>query len=231
MDHVIGLERSQSQLLPACLEDYVSQDAPVRVIDAFVETLDFEALGFEHARPKERGRPAYHPGTLLKLYIYGYLNRVRTSRRLEQETKRNLELKWLLQGLEPDHKTISNFRRNNRTRFRKIFRKFNLLCRELKLFEAELVAIYGSKFKAVSNRRNHHTRKQLQKALDRIDQRISQYLEDLDREDERMPRQAKETKGTLKEKLASMKSKQARLEETLKELEESGANEIGIQSR
>ncbi|MDD9978331.1 MAG: IS1182 family transposase [Boseongicola sp.] len=227
MDHVIGLDRSQTQLLPPCLEDYVSDDAPVRVIDAYVDSLDLVKLGFKHATPKRLGRRAYDPGMLLKLYLYGYLNRTRSSRRLEQETKRNLELKWLVQGLEPDHKTISDFRKDNKSQFKKVFREFNLLCRQLKLFEAELVAIDGSKFKAVSNPRNHFTKKQLQETVEKVDKGIAAYLEKLDREDDQALNGLRESKETLEKKIASLKSRKARLKEQLESLEKSGEQEIG----
>ena len=227
MDHVIGLDRSQTQLLPPCLEDYVSEDAPVRVIDAYVDSLDLVVLGFKHAIPKRLGRRAFHPGMLLKLYLYGYLNRTRSSRRLEQETKRNLELKWLVQGLEPDHKTISDFRKDNKSQFKKVFREFNLLCRQLKLFEAELVAIDGSKFKAASNPRKHFTKKQLQETIEKVDKGIVKYLEKLDREDDQELSGLRDSKETLEKKIASLKSKKARLEDQLKSLEKSGEQEIG----
>ena len=227
MEHVMGLDRSQTQLLPPCLEDYVSDDAPVRVIDAYVDSLELQELGFKHAVPHGLGRRPYHAGMLLKLYLYGYLNRIRSSRRLERETKRNLELMWLMGGLEPDHKTIANFRKDNRAHFKKVFRNFNLLCRQLKLFEAELVAIDGSKFKAVSNARNHYTKKQLQDAVEKVDKGITAYLERLEQEDEQGLSGLRDTKETLEKKIASLKTKKTRLEGQLEELEKSGEKEIG----
>src|SRR3984957_15224721 len=141
MEHIRGLDRSQTQLLPPSLEDYVSADCPARFIDAFVEGLNLPKLGFVRCRAAATGRPSYHPADLLKLYIYGYLNRIRSSRRLETEAGRNMELIWLLRGLRPDFKTIADFRKDNRAAFLPLFKQFNLLCRRLDLFGAELVAM------------------------------------------------------------------------------------------
>ena len=143
MRHIPGIDRSQVLLLPEAVDDYVGRDNPVRFIDAFVDGLDLAAAGFERAAPKATGRPGYDPADLLKLYIYGYLNRVRSSRRLEAESKRNLEVIWLLRRLSPDFKTIADFRRINRAAFRQVFREFVRLCRELELFGRELVAVDG----------------------------------------------------------------------------------------
>lgn len=228
MEHITGLDRSEVQLLPPSIEDYVSEEAPVRFIDAYVGELDFQELGFTHAVAKKKGRPAYHPATLLKLYLYGYLNRVRSGRRLEAETHRNMEVVWLLQGLRPDFKTITNFRKDNRKAFKPLFRNFNLLCRRLELFGSELVAIDGSKFKAVSNSRNHHTAKQLQKAIDRIEEKIDGYLEDLNQADEQVPAAREENVSVpLKEKLGHVQQYKEELVEKLKALEKSGDQEIG----
>ena len=150
MRHIPGVDRSQVLLLPEAVDDYVGRDNPVRFIDAFVDGLDLAAAGFERAAPKAAGRPGYDPADLLKLYIYGYLNRVRSSRRLEAESKRNLEVIWLLRRLSPDFKTIADFRRINRAAFRQVFREFVRLCRELELFGRELVAVDGTRIKAVN---------------------------------------------------------------------------------
>ncbi len=145
MHHIEGCERDQSQLLPARVDDYVHAENPVRFIDAFVDGLDLAAAGFARVQPKETGRPSYDPADLLKLYIYGYLNRVRSSRRLEAETHRNLEAIWLLRGLRPDFKTIADFRRDNRAAFKAVFREFVLLCRTLDLYGREMVAVDGTR--------------------------------------------------------------------------------------
>jgi len=147
-----GADRHQVTLLPECLDDYVGEDNPVRIVDAFVGELDLHALGFDGADPAATGRPAYHPSVLLKLYIYGYLNRIQSSRRLEREAQRNIELMWLTGRLAPDFKTIADFRHNNGKGIRNVCRRFIVLCRQLKLFSQAVVAIDGSKFKAVISR-------------------------------------------------------------------------------
>src|SRR5256885_10130555 len=184
MSYLRGPDRAQVQLLPPCLEDYVSAEAPARFIDAYAEGLDFAALGFTHAQPADTGRPPYHPADLLKLYLYGYLNRIRSSRRLEAEAVRNLELIWLLRGLRPDFKTIADFRKDNRNAFKPLFKQFNLLCRKLELFGAELVAIDGSKFKAVNSIGRHYTQERLEELVQKVEERIENYLGQLDHQDQ-----------------------------------------------
>jgi len=155
MDYIRGTNRHQVMLFPESVEEYITEDNAVRFIDAFVESLDLAQLGFRRAQPAETGRPAYDPGDLLRLYLYGYLNRVRSSRMLERETKVNIEVMWLLGKLRPDFKTIADFRRDNLAALKQVCREFTLLCRKLGLFGGELVAIDGSKFKAVNNRRRN----------------------------------------------------------------------------
>ena len=150
--YIEGVDRGQSTLFPACLEDWVDEANPVRVIDVFVDELDLGGLGFGRAEPEATGRPGYHPSVLLKLYIYGYLNRVQSSRRLEREAGRNVEVMWLTNRLMPDHKTIADFRKDNGAAIRKVCSQFVALCRQLGLFAASGVAVDGSKFKAVNNR-------------------------------------------------------------------------------
>lgn len=180
MGHYIeGEPREQSWLLPPSIEDYVSADNPVRVIEVFVEGLDLRVVGI-CTTPAETGRPAYAPASLLKLFIYGYLNRVRSSRELERLTHRNLEVIWLLRGLRPDHKTISEFRRHHKSAFKQVLRQFNLLCRELKLFGAELVALDGSVFKAVNSRDRNFTLKKLSNLIGLVDSGIERYLKELE---------------------------------------------------
>src|SRR6188768_3455644 len=152
-----GEDRSQVTLLPECLDDYIAEDNPVRVVDAYVEELDLQGLGFEGAEPALTGRPSYHPAVLLKIYIYGYLNRIQSSRRLEREAQRNVELMWLTGRLAPDFKTIADFRHDNGQAICKVCSQFVLLCRKLNLFSQSLVAIDGSKFKAVNNRDKNFT--------------------------------------------------------------------------
>ena len=175
MNHITGVAREQIILFPEAIEDYVSADNPVRFLDAFVESLETRALGFRHATVEETGRPPYHPKDLLKLYLYGYLNRIRSSRLLERESKRNLEVLWLLKRLSPDHKTISDFRRSNAEALRALFKQFVLTCSKLELFGAELVAIDSTKFKASNARNRVKDREQLDDTITRIGQSISQY--------------------------------------------------------
>ena len=183
MAHISGGDRSQLLLLPDSVDDYVGSDNVVRFIDAFVDGLDLKAAGFERVQAKSTGRPGYDPADLLKLYIYGYLNRVRSSRRLEVETRRNLEVIWLLRRLTPDFKTIADFRRDNRTAFRQVFREFVVLCRELDLFGRELIAVDGTRIKAVNSRERNFTKAKLAKAMAESDERLARYLKQLDEAD------------------------------------------------
>ena len=179
---VEGEDRRQPALLPSCLDDYVGEDNPARVIDVFVDELDLDALGFGVA-PATTGRPAYHPASLLKLYIYGYLNRVSSSRRLEREAQRNVELMWLTGRLAPDHKTIANFRKDNGTAIRAACSQFIVLCRELGLFTQAVAAVDGSKFKAVNTRDKNFTATKLKRRMEQVAEHIAGYLQDLDTAD------------------------------------------------
>jgi transposase len=178
-----GLDRSQSSFLPECIDDYVDGDNPVRAVDAFVDMLDLAALGFG-IEPEATGRPGYHPATMLKLFVYGYLNQVQSSRKLERECGRNLELIWLMGRLAPDFKTIADFRRDNGAAIRKVCRQFIALCRDIDLLDASLVAIDGSKFKAVNAKAKSYTREKLRRRLGEIDVAIDRYMAELDRADE-----------------------------------------------
>jgi transposase len=180
MAHIHGLERSQLLLLPDAIDDYVGSDNPVRFIEAFVEGLDLIKSGFARVRPKATGRPGYAPGDLIKLYIYGYLNRVRSSRRLEAECHRNIELIWLMRTLKPDFKTIADFRAENRAAFKSVFRQFTLLCKRLDLFGRELLAVDGTRIKAVNNKDRNFTRRSLETFIKAADQRLDDYLQRLD---------------------------------------------------
>src|SRR5215211_1012693 len=172
MPHIHGASRDEVLLFPPSLDEYITDDNPARFIDAFVDQLDLLDLGFSRAVASPLGRPAYHPGDLLKLYIYGYLNRLRSSRLLERETRRNLELIWRLKKLTPDFKTIADFRKDNLQPIQKVCRTFTLLCKELQLFGGELVAIDGSKFKAWNNRKRNWNDEKLVRALQQIDDKI-----------------------------------------------------------
>ena len=181
MTHILGHDRSQLLLLPEAVDDYVAADNPVRFIEAFVDGLDLAAAGFARVQPKVTGRPGYAPADLLKLYIYGYLNRTRSSRRLEAETHRNIEVIWLLRHLKPDFKTIADFRRINHKAFRPVFRQFVLLCRELDLFGKELLAVDGTRIKAVNNKDRNFTRASLRQYIEGADKRLADYLRRLAR--------------------------------------------------
>jgi transposase len=217
------------QLLPACVEDYVPADSPVRFIEAFVETLDVAKLGFERAEPAGTGRPGYDPRDMLRLYLYGYLNRIRSSRRLEAEAGRNLELMWLLQGLRPDFKTIADFRRDHRSCFKSVLREFNVLCRKLDLFGAELVAIDGAKFKAVNSPKRHYTAGHLAEMIAKIDERIESYLGELDEQDtaaEGVP--PPPDRAGLQEKIAQLSERRDRYDGYQKALAQTGASELSL---
>lgn len=183
MHHIAGYDRSQTLLLPESLDEYVGPENPVRFIEAFVDGLDLTAAGFARVTPKVTGRPGYAPADLLKLYIYGYLNRVRSSRRLEAETHRNIEVIWLLRHLKPDFKTIADFRRDNASAFRPIFRQFVLLCRQLDLFGRELIAVDGTRIKAVNNKDRNFTRASLTEFIRLADAKLDNYLQRLDQSD------------------------------------------------
>jgi transposase len=205
-----GEPRTQTTLFPERLEDYIREDNPVRVIEAFVDELGLEALGFQGMIPKATGRPAYHPSTMLKLYIYGYLNRIQSTRRLEREAGRNVELMWLLGRLTPDFKTIANFRRHNGKAIRKVCAQFVGLCRQLNLFNQALVAIDGSKFKASNNRDKNFTPAKMKRRLEEIERSIGRYFSRLDRVDREEPT-ADLQSGKLQEKIDSLKEEMKRL--------------------
>ena len=205
-----GENRSQATLLPERLDDYIAEDSSVRVIDVFVDDLDLSGLGFK-STPEPTGRPGYHPATLLKLFIYGYLNRVQSSRRLEREAQRNVELMWLTGRLAPDFKTIADFRKNNGNAIRLVCREFVMLCRKLKLFTEAFVAIDGSKFKAVNNRDKNFTKVKLKRRLQQIDESIERYLGQIASADRQEAAVAKRKAERLEDKIAALKKEMARL--------------------
>ena len=209
---VEGMDRGQSTLFPECLEDWIHEDNPVRVIDVFVNELDLGELGFDGVDPEATGRPSYHPSVLLKLYIYGYLNRVQSSRRLEREAGRNLEVMWLLGRLAPDHKTIADFRKDNGAALRKVCARFVELCRDMGLLTTTSVAIDGSKFKAVNNRDRNFTRAKVERRRAQLEESVARYLSQLDTADRQEPTEALAVKVTrLKEKLGKLKEEMGKL--------------------
>ncbi len=229
MTHISGFERSQILLLPEAVDDYVGADNPVRFIDAFADELDLAAAGFVRAEAKATGRPGYAPADLLKLYIYGYLNRVRSSRRLEMESHRNIEVIWLLRSLKPDFKTIADFRRDNRAAFRSVFRAFVLLCRRLDLFGRELLAVDGTRIKAVNNKDRNFTRNSLQNFIRAADERLDDYLRRLDEGDveEGGTGGGARTKN-LAEKITALREKRDCYGVMLAELERTGESQISL---
>ena len=208
-----GQDRSQVTLLPECLDDYIGEDNPVRVVDAFVDELDLERLGFEGATAATTGRPSYHPSVLLKLYVYGYLNRIQSSRRLEREAQRNVELMWLTGRLAPDFKTIADFRHDNGIGIRNVCRRFVELCRELKLFSQAVVAVDGSKFKAVNARDRNFTPGKVQKRQEQIEESIKRYLDALDTADRtQAPAEFQAKAEHLQDKLRTMREQMRRMQ-------------------
>jgi transposase len=210
---VEGADRSQSTLFPECLEDWIGEDNPVRVIDAFVEELDLAELGFGGVEPEITGRPSYHPSVLLKLYIYGYLNQVQSSRRLEREAGRNVEVMWLTGRLAPDHKTIADFRKDSGRAIRQVCARFVVLCRMMGLLTQASVAIDGSKFKAVNNRDKNFTRAKMDRRMAQIEESVARYLQQLDTADRQEPSEVLKAKTErLKEKIETLKEQMRHLE-------------------
>jgi transposase len=225
---VEGIDRQQMTLLPESLEEYVAEDNPVRVVEAFVEELDLRKLGFKGMEPADTGRPAYHPAVLLKLYIYGYLNRVQSTRRLEVEAQRNVEVMWLTGHLKPDFKTIANFRHNNGTAIRKVCRQFVMMCRELGLFSEGLVAIDGSKFKAVNSRDRNFTDGKLKRRIALLEESIQNYLRAMDTADRSEKASAEIKKGHLQEKIAALKQQMKALKSVERELAREPEGQISM---
>ena len=228
MAHILGHDRSQLLLLPEAVDDYVATDNPVRFIEAFVDGLDLAALGFIGTVPKATGRPGYAPADLLKLYIYGYLNRVRSSRRLEAETHRNIEVIWLLRHLKPDFKTIADFRRDNRKVFRSVFRQFVLLCKQLDLFGRELLAVDGTRIKAVNNKDRNFTRASLAEFIKLADKKLDDYLQRLDHSDATEQSAGGARVANLAEKIAAIRGRRERCQEMLAELDRTGESQISL---
>src|SRR6202171_513036 len=211
------MDRRQSTLFPECLEDWICEDNPVRVIDVLAEGLDLAALRFCGVDPEATGRPSYHPSVLLKLYIYGYLNRVQSSRRLEREASRNVEVMWLTGRLAPDHKTIADFRKDNGTAIRKVCARFVELCRQMGLLQRASVATDGSKFKAVNSRDNNFTQGKVQRRQKQIEESVARYMSQLDTAD-RQTAAGEEPSETVLLTKTRLKEKLAKLEEEVKRL-------------
>jgi transposase len=223
-----GEQRGQGTLLPEHLDDYVTEDNPARVVDVFVDEIDLASLGFGGVNPAKTGRPAYHPAVLLKLYIYGYLNRIQSSRRLEREAQRNVELMWLTRRLTPDFKTIANFRKDNGKAIRNVCRQFVVLCQQLDLFSDAVVAIDGSKFKAVNSSDRNFTNAKLKRRMEEIEANISRYLAELDTADRQEPAAARSRSGRLADKITALKAQMAMLKEIEAKLQATGETQISL---
>lgn len=226
MGYIQGQDRNQMILFPESIDDYISDNSPIRVIDEFVEQLDMEALNFKKAVCHVLGRPPYSPKDLLKLYLYGYLNRIRSSRRLEQEAARNIEVIWLLKKLKPDFKTIADFRKDNKKALKGVFRVFTKLCDEWELFGKELVAIDGSKFRACNSKRNNYSEKKLERHIKYIDEKIDKYMQELDEGDVAEVCDRKPSLSEVQERLQELRERKGKYEAYKEQLKETGENEI-----
>ena len=226
MGFIRGEDRQQITMFPEAVDDYISGDNPVRFIDEFVRSLDLEKLGFKRAAANELGRPGYDPGDMLRLYLYGYTNRIRSSRLLERETKRNVEVMWLLGKLSPDHKTIARFRAENPKGLRGVWREFTLLCKGLNLFGGELIGIDGSKFRAVNSKKNNYTKKKVENLIKWADGKIDRYLRELDERDKQEEGIENPTEEELNEKIRKLRERRKDFEAKKVAIEESGAGQV-----
>ena len=226
MPYIQGENRNQIILFPESIDDYISEDSVVRIIDEYVEQLDVKELGFKFAVNPSVGRPPYNPKDMLKLYIYGYLNRIRSSRRLEHEATRNVEVMWLLKKVRPDFKTIADFRKDNKKALKGVFREFNKLCDEWGLFGKEMVAIDGSKFKASNSKRNNFNNKKIDRHIKYIDEKINHYLKDLEENDQAEVTDRKPSAKEINERIKELRERKDIYEGYKKELQESEKSEI-----
>ena len=226
MGYIEGEDRNQIILFPESIDEYVSDNNSIRIIDEYINQLDLKRLGFKRAVNPSTGRPPYHPKDMLKLYLYGYLNRIRSSRRLEQEAIRNLEVIWLLKKLKPDFKTIADFRKDNKKALKKVFRDFTKLCDEWELFGKELVAIDGSKFRACNSKKNNYNTKKLARHLKYLDEKIENYIQELDQGDKTEASLEKPDVNTIKERIQQLRERKEKYESYQRKLKQSGENEI-----
>jgi len=228
VNYIKGTDRDQVILFPEAVDDYIDENNTVKFVDVFVDSLDLVKLGFKHSELQATGRPPYNPADMLKLYIYGYLNRIRSSRRLEKEAGRNLELIWLLKQLAPDFKTIANFRKDNAKALRSVFREFTLLCKNLDLFGAELIAVDGSKFRAQNAKKKSFNKDKLSRTIRDIDKKISDYMDDLDENDESESQIKKPSAKELQEKIDGLKNRRTEYKRILADLEASGNTGVSL---
>ncbi|MDG6921000.1 MAG: transposase [Nitrososphaerota archaeon] len=229
-EHIGGLSREQVILLPDVLDDYVDEENPVRFVDAFVDGLDLKKLGFRRVEPEETGRPPYDPSDLLKLYVYGYLNQIRSSRKLARECQRNVEVMWLMKKLAPDFKTIADFRKDNIDCIKPVFKEFVYLCRSLDLFGAELVAIDESKFKAVNSTKRNLNGKTLAERLKHVEEKIAQYLEEMEEDDrsESVGSSGGAKADGLKEKIGKLDERRQEYIRAQNLMKETGQREVSL---
>jgi transposase len=224
--YITGMSRTQSTLFPESLDEYITEDNPVRVVDCYVDSLDLFELGFQRSIPSHTGRPAYSPAMMLKLYIYGYLNRIQTSRRLERECQRNVELMWLTQRLTPDFKTIADFRKDNASGIKNACKAFVQLCRQMNLFAESLIAIDGSKFKASNNPDKNFTKTTIKRKIDHTEQHIDDYLKELNKNDEL--EDAQDDGVPLKDKIEKMKEHLKKLKTLEKQIDQSADQQVSL---
>ena len=226
MGYIKSEDRNQVIMLPECIDDYVTEENSVRVIDAFVDGLNLEELGFKKSIPAKIGRPSYDPHDLLKLYLYGYNNSIRSSRKLENETYKNLEVMWLLRKLTPDFKTIADFRKDNKNVLKQVFKQFALLCKEWGLYGKELIAVDGSKFKASNSKKNNFSEKKLDKSINYIDEKINKYMTELETNDTTEENDRKPTAEEVKKKIEELKNRKTTYESYKETLKNEEINEI-----
>jgi transposase len=223
MAHRIGTDRNQLLLLPPGLDEYIDDDNPVKVIDAFVDSLDLKETGFKNSIPFERGCPAYNPGDLLKLYLYGYLNRIRSSRKLEKESTRNIEVIWLLNHLRPKYRTIACFREHNSKAIKSVFRQFVVMMKKWDLIAGDLLAVDGSKFRAINSKKNNYNQQKIQRHLNYINQKVDEYLKELDDNDNK---EQGERKLKVNECLQQLEQRRQKYIELERQLRETGKDQV-----
>lgn len=228
MRYIQGIDRQQTTLLPEMVDDYIAENNSVRFIDVFVDGLDIQKLGFKYSQPKITGRMPYNPADLLKLYIYGYLNKLRSSRRLERATYQNIELIWLLHKLHPDFKTISDFRKDNSKSLKQVCREFTLLCKKLDLFGCELIAIDGSKFSASNSNRRNYTKNKLEKLIKKIDEQVDDYLKQMDHGDQAEASVLNISAEELNQKIEQLKKRKDRYEDLQSQIEQSSEPQVSL---
>lgn len=228
MAYKSGIHRGQTILIPETIDEYISEDNPIQFIDAFVDSINTDKIKFKYSYTLSTGRPPYNPKDLLKLYLYGYLNAIRSSRKLEKECYRNLEVMWLLKKLTPDHKTIANFRKDNKEELPKVFKEFTLLCKNLSLFGGELVSIDGSKFKAVNTKRKNVVKEKAIARIAEIERQIKEYMEQIEENDRNEEDQREITKEEIKKKIEEIKNRKKKYEDLKAKMEETGENQVSL---